>query len=309
MPLTIRILSVVALSVICGSPQAAVLYTIGPDNPDALFPVARELTALSTSGASAPVATLPDGSVAYNGGLAFRAGSGGNPDLLYAVGNNSAFASTLYSFGTNGSGVTSVASLGFGFNGGLAYHSGNDALYAISSDPFGVSTLFSVGLSGGPPTVVSLGALGVGFMGGLTYNPDDGKLYAISYDQATGTQRLFTAITLGGVNPVVDLLFPLGDGSLSFNGGLAYDTDSDLFYSIGNDANAMSTLNSFSLLGVGVVNPVGPDFGRGFINAGLAFSSGIFVAPVSEPGIAMLSLAGLLALVLSGRRHTARRAS
>ena len=63
----------------------------------------------------------------------------------------------------------------------------------------------------------------------------------------------------------------LGDGSIGFNGGLAYNTSNTLLYSIGNDSLGSSTLYRLTTLG-GSLTPIAA-LGIGF-NGGLAYHAG-----------------------------------
>ncbi len=285
--------------------NATTLFTVGPDDPTSFFPVPRALTPLTTAGVVGAATNLGDGSVGFTGGLAFRPGATLVDDRLFTVGNDSLFASTLYSVKTDGSGLAAEIGLGFGFGGGLAWHGGEAAFYAIASDFLGASTLHRVPAAGVISSVELVGSLGFGFIGGLTYNADDGKLYGISAD-SFGVPRVLNAITLGPTL-TVDPLFALGDGSLGFNGGLAYDALADLFYIISNDFLFTSTLNTFTLAGAGAFDVVG-GIGVGYGNRGLAFVPGVIVTPVTEPpGIAVLALALVLLAFMTGSRSAWRR--
>jgi hypothetical protein len=255
---------------------ASLLYSIGPDStgstPSGFYSV-------TTGGTATWLFDLGDGTLGFNGGLAYRAGT----NVFYAIANDSAGNSSLVSFSASGaSTITTIASLGQGFLGGLAYNSANDSLYAISNDISGNSTLHQVGLTG---TASAVGSLGSGFYGGLTFNPANGLLYGFSAD-AWGTQREFQEI-----NPATAAAawqFELGDGSVSFNGGLAYSPGTDLFYVISNDAWG-STLQTLALSGtLAAVSGIG----GGFWNVALAgpLDAG---APVPEPAM-WLPLAGCL---------------
>ena len=281
--------------------HANALFTIGPDaNP--VFPVPRVLNQLPTTApvGAAPLATLGAGSIGFNGGLAYNTSSA----LLYSIGNDSAGSSTLYSMTTLGGTLTSIAPLGTGFNGGLAYNSADANLYAIANDMFAASSLYEVTATG-VATALGTDPLGIGFYGGLTFNPDDGKLYAIAGD-SLGVMRIVVKIDIATV--AATPLFDLGDGSLSFNGGLAYDDAANLFYVIGNDFLANSALFSFTLGGAGTdLTPIGTSFGQGFLNIGLALAPEVTPPTVSEPPT--LSLVALIALLgLAGRRLNSRAA-
>ncbi len=286
-----RLVAITALA-LAPAWASAELLTIGPDDPNSFFPVPRALTQLPTSApvSATPVATLGDGSIGFNGGLAYD-GSG-----LYAIGNDWSGASTLYSMTTTGASLTSVGALGSGFYGGLAHRSG--ALYAIGSDGFGASTLYQV--TGGSATAVGSG-VGFGFYGGLTYNADDDLLYAIAGDSSSVQRALYKVDVTSGAPT---FLFNLGDGSIGFDGGLAYDDSADLFYAIGSDSFANSGLYSFTLAGNGAVTAIGSSFGQGFVNRSLAMLPGD-VTPVPEPPtLALLSSLLFLGLVSrKGRRR------
>lgn len=287
-----------------GDSVAAALFTVGPDDPASFFPVPRALTPLTTGAVVGAGTNLGDGSVGFNGGLAFRPGSTPADDRLFAVGNDALFNSTLYSVATGGSGLASVLPLGAGFAGGLAWHAGEDAFYVVASNFLGASSLHRVPAAGGISSVEFVADIGFGFVGGLTYNADDGKLYAISTD-VLGVPRVLNAITLGPT-PTVAPLFSLGDGSLAFNGGLAYNALGDVFYAVSNDASFASTLNTFTLAGAGAFDVVGA-IGVGFGNSALALVPGVIVTPVPEPAGETLAATALALLALLGAAPRARR--
>jgi hypothetical protein len=54
----------------------------------------------------------------------------------------------------------------------------------------------------------------------------------------------------------VTRLFNLGDGSVSFNGGLLFDSSGGQFYAISNDNLGNSTLETFTLSGAGAFTPL-----------------------------------------------------
>ena len=77
---------------------------------------------------------------------------------------------------------------------------------------------------------------------------------------------------LPSTSPVsASFLADLGDGSVGFNGGLAYDTADGQLYTIGNDSSGLSTLYSMTTLG-GTLTAIGGGLGVGF-NGGLAYDS------------------------------------
>jgi hypothetical protein len=284
---------------------ADALFAIGPDG---VF-TPRVLNQLPTAApvSAAPLASLGDGSIGFNGGLAYSTGNA----LLYSVGNDFLGNSTLYSFTTLGGSFTPIAPLGIGFNGGLAYDTVSGNFYSIANDVLAASTLYEVN-SGGVATPLGSGPIGFGFYGGLTYNADDGLLYAIAGD-ASGVMRSVVAIDISAATPA-SYLFDLGDGSLGFNGGLAYDDAANLFYVVGNDFMANSTLFSFTLAGGGSdLAAIGASFGQGFLNVGLALAPEVTPPTVSEPPtLALVALIALLGLARSRsriRRNAALRSS
>lgn len=249
------------LSLLVPVAASAALVSVGPDA--SLQP--RTLTQLSTTApvVATPLANLGNGSIGFNGGLAYNTGDA----MLYAIGNDSLGRSTLYRMSTGGAGLTPVGSgLGQGFYGGLAYDSSSGGLFAIASDFTGLSTLYAVDASGAATAVG--GALGYGFYGGMTFDPTNGLLYAIAGD-ALGVPRALWSVD--PVTGVANMALDLGDGSVGFNGGLAFDSVADLFYAIGNDRAGGSSLFSFTLAG-NDLTPIGGSFGQGFINAGLALA-------------------------------------
>jgi hypothetical protein len=284
-----------------GAALALSAVTIGPDDPSALFPVPRALTAVSDTGVATPLATLPDGSIGYDGGLALRPGDPSGSGL-YAVGNDSLGNSTLYRFGLDGSAATPVLALGQGFTGGIAYHDAEDALYLVQNDFLGASTLYRVDLGGGPLSVQLVGALGDGFVGGLTYDAGADLLYAVSADGGLfPAPNILTSIELGPMLTVSNI-FALGDGSLAFDGGLAVDPDTGLFYAIANDSLANSTLTTFDLAEGGAFSAVGPSFGQGFSNAGLVLVEGVGM-PIPEPSALGLFAVGCAVVGAALRRR------
>jgi hypothetical protein len=232
-------------------------YSVGPDGSG----IGRVLSTVAP-GAATSVAALGDGSVAFNGGLVYS----GATSQFYAIGNDGIGNSSLVSFSAAAPGSFTLnqgLSVG-GFTGGLALS--GSTLYAVSTDFNGNSALYSLDLTGGNLTL--LGALSGALYTGLTFDADDGLLYGIAADEF-GVGRSVRRISLaGGVSDVE--LFRLGDGSLGFNGGLAYDDQADLFKVIANDAAAASALMSFDLTGSSSLTALGGSFGFGYLNAGLA---------------------------------------
>lgn len=281
----------ISFFLIAGSPARAsdTLYSIGAD----AFGVGRNLTPVQPAGA---VTALGDGSVAFNGGLAYLPAAG----KLYAIENDAFGQSSLTSLVPAVS-LTDLAvpvALGSGFYGGLAADTANATLYALASDPIGNSTLYSVGGTG----ATALGAIGTGFYGGLTYDAADDSLYAIGSDDSFVQRRLFR-INLAGGTPTATVLFDLGDGGVAFNGGLTFDASSGNFLAIGSDSFANSSLYSFTLAGAASLGDLG-SVGVGFMNAGLAFApAGAPVTPVPEPHVGWLVALGLPPIWLATRRR------
>lgn len=290
-----RMAGFAAVTVATWLPVAALaaLVSVGPD---AGF-VPRSLSSLSAS-TSTSIANLGDDSLAFNGGLAFDTGSA----RLFGIANDSFGNSQLYSFTVAGGGLTALGSgLGQGFYGGLARDPSTGQLYAVADDMFGAATLYAVSSAG---AATALGAIGNGYYGGLTWA--DGALYAMAGD-VLGVQRGVYAIDLATVT--ASLLFSLGDGSLGFNGGLAYDGAADLFYTVGNDALGNSGLYSFTAAGAGAdLAALGTSFGQGFVNAGLAMVPDSEVPPPQpvpeSPTLALVVLALGLACFRRPRRYT-----
>ena len=270
------------------------LYSVGADASG----VGRILTPLQPASTGT---TLGDGSIAFNGGLAYMPSAG----KLYAIENDTFGQSSLTSLDPAVS-LTDLATpiaLGSGFLGGLAADTANATLYAIASDPFGNSTLYSVGATG----ATALGAIGSGYYGGLAYDAADDSLYAIGSDDGY-VQRRLSRIDLAGGAPTVTTLFDLGDGSTAFNGGLTFDTASASFLTIGSDSFGNSALYSFQLTGAASLFDLG-SVGVGFMNAGLAFApAGVStpVTPVPEPGIGWLLALGIVPMWLVTRRRASR---
>jgi hypothetical protein len=270
---------------------AGVLYTIGPDT--SFTP--RSFTALLAGGA-APLFNLGDGSLAFNGGLTYRATDG----RFYAVANDGGGNSSLESFNLAGAGtLTMNMNLGAGFLSGLTSDSSDGNLYAIADDPLsGDSSLDRISLGGASVTPVV--DLGVGFeggglfTGGLTFDPGNGLFYVLSAD-GFGISRVFSSIALNGT---VTPLFNLGDGSVSFNGGLLFDPSSGQFYAISNDSLGNSTVDTFTLGGAGVFTPL-ISIGQGFNNVGLAETPA-----TPEPSCLALVGLGLLAASLVTHRRS-----
>jgi hypothetical protein len=290
------------LALICGGSApawAGPTYSFGPDASG----IGRVFASVGP-GTAAPLATLGDGSVAFNGGLVYSSAA----SRFFAIGNDGAGNSSLVSFSAAAPGSLTLnqpLAVG-GFTGGLALN--GNTLYAVSTDVNGISSLYSMDLTGGSLNL--LGALTGALYTGLAYDADDGLLYGIAGD-TWGVGRSVRRINLsGGLSD--SELFQLGDGSLAFNGGLAYDDQADVFNVIANDALATSTLMSFDLTGAASLTALGGSLGTGYLNAGLAIGpaggggggGGGGGNTVPEPPAPALLLA--LAIAWAGARRRAR---
>lgn len=275
--------------------RAAPTYSFGPDGQG----TGRVFSSVAP-GTATPLASLGDGSVAFNGGLVYSSVA----SRFFAIGNDGLGNSSLVSFTAAAPGsftVNQPLSVG-GFTGGLAVN--GTTLYAVATDFTGASSLYSMDLTGGSLSL--LGALSGALYTGLAFDADDGRLYGIAAD-ASGVARSVRRISLsGGVSD--SELFQLGDGSLAFNGGLAYDDQADLFNVIANDALASSGLMSFDLTGAASLTALGGSFGFGYLNAGLAIGppGGGGGNTVPEPATPALLLA--LALAWATARRVIRAA-
>lgn len=279
---------------LCASPT---LYSFGPD----AWGTGRVLTAIDGASGSvigSPV-TLGDGSTAFNGGLGYRA----TDQRFYAISNDSSGQASLVSFAASTPGTLTVlnASLGSGFHGGLAV--GADGLYALGQAIDGTNLLYRMGFDGSALTQLAL-LDELHLAAGLTYNSDDGMLYAIGAGASFVPNRL-TRISEGGAGWGATDLGAIGDGSVGFNGGLAYDAQADFFYALGNDSFAASQLYSFDIGGSLASLGAGP-LGYGFVNAGLTLATEPG-RPLPEPATLALLLAASLGLAASGHRARQRR--
>lgn len=284
-----------SLALLCGATAPALAgptYALGPDGGG----VGRVFASVGP-GTSTPLATLGDGSMAFNGGLVYSSAA----SRFFAIGNDGAGGSSLVSFTAAAPGsftLNQPLAMG-GFTGGLAIH--GNSLYAVSTDFNGTSSLYSMDLNGGSLSL--LGTLRGALYAGLAFDADDGLLYGIAGD-TWGVGRSVRRISLsGGVSD--SELFQLGDGSVAFNGGLAYDDQADLFHVIANDAMAASTLMSFDLTGAASLTALGGSLGAGYLNAGLAIGpaggGGGGGSTVPEPAMPALLLAVALAWAAARR--------
>jgi hypothetical protein len=258
-----RFIPLMLLAIAQAAHASSVLYSMGPDlggSPGNGF------TAISTtSGSGTPVAL--NSTYSYNGGLTYDSATGN----FFAIANDGLGNSTLQSFLLAAPSPPSVAATatGVGFLNGLGYDSSDGNLYAVSNDGAGNGELNRVATNGAVTPTLALSGLTVGlFDGGLTIDSSNGLFYFLS-DDGSGSSRVFSSIELSGGVVTADI-FMLGDGTVSFNGGLLYDPASGLFYTIGNDQSGNSSLYSFSLSGASSLSTVLADFGSGYNNVGLA---------------------------------------
>lgn len=281
---------------VAASHAAPVPYTLGPDPSG----IGRVLTALDAVGTPAPLFTLGDGSTTFNG-LSYRTGDG----RFYAVSNDAFGSSSLVSFAGSGPGtLTTIAPLGEGVVG-MTHRSSVDGFYAVSTSSTGESTLLLVTPTGSAGVVGAPGSLGIGFIGGLAFGSSTDLLYGIAAD-LFGVPRVLNAIDLDAGTATA--LFELGDGSLAFNGGLAYDDVAGEFRVIGSDFTGASSLYSFDLSGATSLAALG-GIGPGYLNASLVMAPALDPRPAPEPGTLSLLLAAVLGVRFLSATPRHRRTS
>jgi hypothetical protein len=152
--------------------------------------------------------------------------------------------------------VTPLFKLGAGFDGGLAYDTAHNRLYAIGTDAGGASAFYRLDPFFG---LVSLFTLGSGFHDGLAFNPADGDFYTIATD-ASGASTLYRI----GLDGTVTALFGVGNRRYS---GLTFDTQDQHLYALSSDGDGLSSLYRIDLGGTVTQQFV---VGLGF-SGGLAF--------------------------------------
>ena len=172
--------------------RATTLFSVSGDPANFFVPDQFSQIVLSPPGIMG-VATLSDGSQAFNGGLTLAPGN-----VFFAVSNDSFGNSSWWRIQPNGSTslVGSMGELGQGFLGGLAYDSNTSLFYAAVLDDFGNTTLSSI-TAGGVVTTLSK-SLGTGFSG-LAFDNANGLFYGITNDD-TGFSTLVSFSLAGTVN-------------------------------------------------------------------------------------------------------------
>jgi hypothetical protein len=151
-------------------PGDDLLYAIENDDTNM-----STLVSMSTAGTLTPFQLqLGEG---FIGGLTFDP----TDQLFYAIGSMRGLQA-LYSIDITGPGTVNMLFLLSGglYNGGLAYHAGDDGLYTIFQDDNANSSLGKIDLSTQVVTPAGGLTLGQGFYGGLA--SDGTQFYAISTD-------------------------------------------------------------------------------------------------------------------------------
>jgi hypothetical protein len=119
--------------------------------------------------------------------------------MLYAISNDENGTSTLNSIDPVAKTFSpfSGLTLGQGFLGGLAFDPGSNLLYALASDPFANSTLYSIDLNGNPqPTVTQLFDTGQGFLNAsLTIGPP-GQIVSVDTPEPCSLGLTLLGLTL-----------------------------------------------------------------------------------------------------------------
>jgi hypothetical protein len=242
-----------ALGAFCVAGHATSLYTFGGDftTPGA-FGVPDSLNRMDpASAASVTNVQTPvgDTTIGFNGGLVFAGGQ------LYAVGNDSNGLATLYSFQTNGLGLTAV-STDFNTSGdaaGVVFQNGLTAdgstFYAIGAGPTGEG-LYQIG-AGSATFVQGLTTLG-GTYAGLAWDPTLSAFYAI-ITGATGSDfngDFLVRFSLGGpVNVLANLTTLDGAEVGTHLGGLADAGGGVLFDIFTNPATFSGQLEQITVGG------------------------------------------------------------
>ena len=175
--------------------------------------------------------------------LAAGGGSALASITFYTIGpDNQDVPAALTSISLPGGPVTTLFNLGgdtLAFNGGITFDPLNNSFYGIANDSLGNSSLQIFTAGGG--TAATVEALGNGFTSGLTFDSADGNLYAISNDFLVTGHSFLNRISLSDMSvvPIVDLDLGFEGGGL-FTGGLTYDPNDGLFYTMSADQNGVS---------------------------------------------------------------------
>lgn len=117
-----------------------------------------------------------------------------------------------------GGALTELFTVGVGFNGGLAYDPDAGMFYAISNDENAKSTLNSISWDGVVKPILTAGE---GFFGGLALD-GPGKLLAIGADSKYGIQSALYSLDAVALSSTH--IADLGEGAISFHGGLSRNT-------------------------------------------------------------------------------------
>lgn len=277
---------------------AGTLYTFGGDfislgasgTPDSL----NSMDPASSSSVANVLTPVGSGNTGFNGGMvAFQ-------NLLYAIGNDSNGVATLYSMGTDGTGLTAVSAAfnntgpaaGVVFQNGLAETAGN--FYAIGA---GATTedLYQVG-TGTATDVAALNTYG-GNYAGLAWDPAANAFYAVVVNSTTSEDLLVEISLTGSVTLVTSLTSLDGQtgthlgGLADAGGGILYDiyTNSTSFTGMLEQIDLNGPPAATTLYDTGI--PLAQNAGVGLVAA----ASGVpEPAPVAEIGGGLLLLSWIL---------------
>jgi hypothetical protein len=298
-----------AIGGVAGTGSAATLYTFGGDfvSPSATgAPTSLNrmdpASAASVTNVQTPVGT---GDTGFNGGLV------GVNNLLYGVGNDNNNFATLYSFDTNGLGLSSVSSnfnttadaAGFVFQNGLTAI--GNTFYAIGADASG-EALFQIGA--GSATQVQFLNTFTGTYAGLAWDTAQSEFYAIINGAGSidFNGDFLVRFTLGGPVQIVANLTSLDGAAVGTHLGGLYDAGNGILYDIfTNTTTFTGELEQINLNGLPSVATLYDTQIPLAQNAGIAAAS-------SVPEPAAMGVGGLLMLSLfwaSRRASNARRNS
>jgi hypothetical protein len=301
-----------ALGGIAGSGNAGtLLYTFGGDfiSPGATgAPTSLNLMDPASAASVTDVQTpVGNGNAGFNGGLVAA------NNLLYAVGNDSSDFATLYSFQTNGLGLSSVSSnfntagdaTGFVFQNGLT--AVGNTFYAIGGDSSG-EALFQIG--GGSATQIGFLSTFTGTYAGLEWDAAQSQFYAIIAG-ATSTDfngDFLVRFTLGGPVQIVANLTNLDGAPVGTHLGGLYDAGGGILYDIyTNPATFTGELEQINLNGSPSVATLYDTQIPLAQNAGIAAISTVpepTTAAMGIAGLVMLSLSRVLRRAANGRRNS-----